>query len=76
MQPHANHAKKQLLQYKNGYAVAAESTSPADAVAAAAALHAQLANWSIAAAAAGSSSGAAAVSEPFVPAYVALDKKV
>lgn len=67
VQPQANYAKKQTLGYKNGYAVPVELGTPSEED-----LRQQLANWSIAAAPAAASTAPA---EPFVPAFVALDKK-
>lgn len=66
-QPQANYAKKQTLGYKNGYAVPVELGKPSEED-----LRQQLANWSIAAAPAAEPTAPA---EPFVPAFVALDKK-
>lgn len=68
-QPQASYAKKQTLGYKNGYAVPVELGKPSEED-----LRQQLANWTIAAAA--PAAAAAAPAEPFVPAFVALDKKV
>ena len=67
----ANHAKKQTLRFANGIAVPVELGKP-DEAAALAALQESLKEWRIPSGDASAAAGAA----PFVPSYVALDKKV
>lgn len=71
LQPQASYAKKQTLSYRNGYAVPVELSNPSEED-----VQAQLANWTIAAAAAEGGAAPTAAAEPFVPAYVALSNKV
>lgn len=67
----SNHAKKHTLRFANGIAVPVELGKP-DEAAALAALQESLKEWRIPSA----DASAAAVAAPFVPSYVALDKKV